>query len=475
MNKVISTVYREFPIVKLLLTIGFSIIVCMSLFNDLKISFGLLFLSALMLVSIQNYKIVLFILVLFTVCIETTLQQISLASGQSGMLNFNGAINIYIVAFTLLYIFKGEVKPFNSLITKPFLLYFLIVIFSLAVSSDRVLTIKSGIRISTGYCLYLLISQLITDKKSMDKMFKFFLFLCIIPIFVGLYQIVFVNKFHFTLDMRVTGTFKNGQSYSQYLAILLPFLFARLTSVNDFMGKKVFFFVLFILGLANLLYSNTRIGWVACFFSIIIYCYLSNKKRILLFLLVLLVMMGIALSPFVMQRFGIYFTTPWSAYLSDNLYDSKHSSVYEGISSVHARIWVWKNMLRETFKSPIIGLGSGTWFDYFSAKLGIGAASHNDYIEVLFGTGFLGLFFYFLLRIKQIGLLMKIKKFTLKSPENMTVILPSLAISISLMVVSLTEVWQAYVGVYWTFWIILGLSECYYKYFLKKSTRYDKL
>lgn len=475
MNKVISTVYREFPIVKFLLTIGFSIIVCMSLFNDLKISFGLLFLSALMLVSIQNYKIVLYILILFTICIEATLQQISLASGQSGILNFNGAINIYIIAFTLLYILKGQVKPFNSLITKPFLLYFLIVIFSLAVSSDRVLTIKSGIRIFTGFCLYLLISQLITDKKNMDKMFKLFLFLCIIPILVGLYQIVFVNKFHFSLAMRVAGTFKNGQSYSQYLAILLPFLFARLTSVNDSMGKKVFFFVLFILGLANLLYSNTRIGWVSCLFSIIIYCFLSNKKRILLVLLVLLVVLGIALSPFIMQRFGIYFSTPWSAYLSDNLYVSKHSSVYEGISSIHARIFVWKNMIRATFKSPIIGSGSGTWFDYFAQKLNINIASHSDYFEVLFGTGFLGLFFYLVFRIKQIGLLMRINKFTSKSIENITVILPALAVYVSLMFISITEVWQGYTGIYWSSWIILGISECYYKYFLTKNNIYEKL
>jgi hypothetical protein len=45
------------------------------------------------------------------------------------------------------------------------------------------------------------------------------------------------------------------------------------------------------------------------------------------------------------------------------------------------------------------------------------------------------------------------------------VLLPCLATHIACIGMSMTEVWQAYDGIYWFSWITVGISEAYYRWY----------
>jgi len=457
-----------------LIAISLAAFISLIFIIDYRSSIILLILSPFAFTFFYNNKLLLYILVILPIFIEVSFQQIPFFALENTIVNFNGVINIWIIGTTIFYIATRRINIFKSYITKPFVLYLLVILVSLTVSTYPLITIKSFVRITTAYCVYLMITQFINKKEDIDKLFKVFLFILLIPVIIGMYQIVIENKFLLSRGLRIKGTFKNGQSYSQYLAFLLPFIFARLTSIREFLVKKIFILILFFLGLINLLFTGTRIGWGALILALIIYCILTKKIKYLTVVTVLLICLLIIFYPFFKQYFATLLTTPFSAYSSNYFPDQKEIVGAQNVSSMHIRVYIWKHMIQEVFKkNPLLGLGSGTWFGFFSEKISIPIASHNDYVQVFFGTGFIGLFFYLIFRFNQIGLLIKFSKLTDKYININTAIMPSLAVYISFIFVSITEVWQAYDGLYWTSWIILGISECYYKNYISERSRND--
>jgi len=437
----------------------------------LKINYlGAIALFILVLLSIfamRKEKAFLCFLVIFSILIEVSFQKIAIFPSDRISLNLNGIINGGMFGIACLYLISGRIKLPNAWMSKTFALYLAAVLLSLSVSCNHFLTIKSFIRIFAPFCIYLILTQRITDKKDIDGFFNLFIFLCCIPIAVGIFQIICVNRFILSRTLRVAGTFKNGQSYSMYLGMILPFIFAQMISSKYILRKRLIFSGIFMLGVINLLYSTTRIGWGSCFFSIILYCFLAKKKRCLYTLFFICLLLGIFFLPVIAKEFGSFFTTPWSSYLSNDISYFMKPSTYETTSSLHIRIYVWKQMLREVItNNPFLGMGSETWFGFISRRLNVPVASHNDYVKVFFGTGFVGLICYLTYRIKQIMLLSKMRKVLKSTIEYNVVILPALAVFISFIFVSLTESWQSYVGLYWSAWIMLGISECYCKYYL---------
>jgi O-antigen ligase len=410
-------------------------------------------------------------LVVLSVFIETTFQPLTISVGGTELMNLNGVVNIVLISVTGFLVATGRIRPFRSLITKVFLLYCVAVAVSLAFSVNPFLTVKSLVRVSAAFCIYLTITQVVTEKRAIDRTFQTLLMASAIPIAVGLYQIVFVNNLEISRNMRVAGTFRNGQSYSMYLGLLLPFVFGQALFSKARPIRRLFFAGLFIAGLVNLVYSSTRIGWGAFVLAMVCYAVLSRMKAFLPAIALVLVLLIIVFFPFFVESFGGFLTTDLGTYLSDDVSHDFRSEDYYSASSLHIRVFVWKHMLREVLgKSALFGLGSGTWFDYYDkATIGFVLASHSDYFEVLFGTGLLGFTAYLLFRLRQLMLLNRFFKSDIRESVKTTVILPCLATQVACLAMSVTEVWQAYDGIYWTSWITFAISEAYYKFYHTRS------
>ncbi len=404
-------------------------------------------------------------MVVLSIFVEKALRPLTISVGGTELLNFNGVVNCCLLAATMFYVAMGRIRPFQSLITKYFAVYLALVTFSLLFSVNPMLTIRSLVRISAAYAIYLIITQFVTARHQIDRLLQLFVVISVIPIGVGLYQIVFINHFVISRDMRLHGTFMNGMSYAMYLALVLPYVFAQIIVGRSGPFRRLFLYGLFGAGLVDLIYASTRIGWGVFVAALILYALFSNPKKLLPVVLILLLLSGIVLSPFLAKSFGGFLKTDVRTYMLDDVAWDTHSKDYITTSSLHIRVFVWRHMIEAMRdRSVFFGAGSGTWFDHHDRKMmGFSLASHSDYFEVLYGTGLIGLAAYLVFRVRQLTLLARFAASGIERHVKLTVLFPCLATFIACLGMSVTEVWQSYSGIYWVSWITFAMSESYYR------------
>jgi hypothetical protein len=404
-------------------------------------------------------------LVVLSVFVERALQPLTITVGGTELLNFCGVLNVCLLAIVALFAATGRIRPFQSLVTRCFALYCAAVVLSVLFSVDVLMTARSIVRITAAYCIYLLITQFVTERRQIDRILLIFVLVSVIPLAAGLYQIAHENHFVLARDLRIRGTFKNGMSYAMYLALMLPYIFGRALATAS-LPRKGFFGGLFLLGLVELVYTSTRIGWGVFAFAMILYGALSNPRRLLPPIVILLSLSVLLFAPFYARAFGGYFHTNLRTYFSDDVSWDYRTPEYLTASSLHIRIFVWRHMLRKLWDTNVwFGLGSGTWFEKMDRQtIHFSLASHSDYAEVVFGTGVVGLAAYLAFRFQQLAVLARFAWSGAEPRIKRTVLYPCLATHVACLGMSITEVWQAYSGIYWLSWIAFGISESYYQW-----------
>lgn len=432
-------------------------------------AFGFLGLLVLFCIASQQPAVLLPPLVILPVVMEATLQSVSVTVGGRPLLNYYGVVNVGLAAAVVFFMLTGRIRPYDSLVTGAFVLYFAAAVLSLVFSADKLMTLRSLVRISSGFFLYLMITQFLTEKRQIDRLFQIVVIVSAIPIAVGLYQIAIRNHFALSRTLRIRGTLINGMSYGMYLAMILPFLLGQVFSAQGGWLKRSLFASLFFAGLVNLVYASTRIGWGVFALTMILYGLLTDARRLLPVILIAMMLAVLLFSPFFVKSFGGFFATDWRTYFSNDIRWDARSAEYVTASSLHIRVYVWRHMLGQLLATnPLFGVGSGTWFLNFDLKtVGFPIASHSDYFEVLFGTGFIGLLFYLLFRLRQLILLGRFARSRAERDVKTTVLFPALASHIACLAMSITEVWQSYACIYWLSWIMIGISECYYRWSLQ--------
>jgi len=406
-------------------------------------------------------------LVVLSIFIEKAFQPLSISIGGKEVVNFNGIVNLCLIGATAFYVAMKKIRPAQSMLTKVFILYLLAAVLSLAVTENVFMTIKSLVRISAAYCIYLMFTQFLTEKRQIDRTFYILVAVSAIPIAVGLYQIAFTSHFALSRQMRTYGTLKNGMSYAMYLALILPYVAGQIFFSNARLAKKFLLIVLFLAGMVNLFYTDTRIGWGVFVVGMILYAAMSSARKLLPTIVVLTTAAVLAFFPFFYRSFGGLLKTDWRTYLSEDVSWYGKSQSYIAASSLHIRVFVWRHMLIELSKhNLLLGAGSGTWYDnYDKEEIGFRIASHNDYLEVFFGTGLIGLAAYLMFRIRQLTVLAGFTRSGIDPGIKRMVLFPCLATHIACIGMSMTEVWQAYDGIYWLSWITIAISESYYRWY----------
>ncbi len=435
-------------------------------------AFGFLGLLILFCVAFQQPAVLIPPLVILPVVLEATLQSVNVTIGGRPVLNYYGLVNVGLAAAVLFFMLSEKIRPFDSFLTGSFALYFAAVVLSLLLSTDRMMTVRSVVRISSGFFLYLMITQFLTEKRQIDRLFQIVVIVSAIPIAVGLYQIAVRNHFALSRTLRVRGTLINGMSYGMYLAMILPYLFGQVFFARGGWLKRSSFAILFFAGLLNLIYASTRIGWGVFALTMVLYGLFTDARRLLPVILMAMMLAVLLFSPFFVKSFGGFLATDWKTYLSNDIRWDARSAEYVTASSLHIRVYVWRHMLGQLLAgNPLFGMGSGTWFLNFDLKtVGFPIASHSDYFEVLFGTGFVGLAFYLLFRLRQLALLGRFAWSDAERHVKTTVLFPALASHIACLGMSITEVWQSYACIYWLSWITIGISECYYTWYLQEES-----
>lgn len=202
-----------------------------------------------------------------------------------------------------------------------------------------------------------------------------------IPIIIGFSQMI-AGQLYYEPDSslgRITSTFVHPNLYGLYLfvifAILTSFYFAK-KNQKILNNKIIIIFLLFIL--LSLLFSYSRVAWVATFLFIILITVI--KKELIIFFSSAIPIITLIAFSIEKIKFRILKTFSNARY-----------------SSWSTRKRIWKVAWEEIIKKPILGNGVGTSEKVIEkAKNWRGGTSlpHNDFILYWLEMGIIGLFLF---------------------------------------------------------------------------------
>jgi len=236
---------------------------------------------------------------------------------------------------------------------------------------------------------YLLISvgvfNTVTDKKDFRKILTFMALSAVIPCLFGYLQYFGISTLGIvtysggTMEMgdvttqRIGSTLVHPVYFGLFLTIIIPIVVHLFQTVYK---EKILLFLCVILALvSSSILTLARSPWIALLISVIAYCILTKKIKILLFICCTALI--------------LYFFPLIHARWADV------AATHE-VSSFDWRIDMWRSVLNLFFSKKqwvFFGVGLNEFGD-LSKLVGYRHSAHNDYIQSLVDTGVWGLLSY---------------------------------------------------------------------------------
>ena len=172
-----------------------------------------------------------------------------------------------------------------------------------------------------------------------------------------------------TIPRAVTASFSHYNSFGAYLIVILSLLLAMLISVKDKVYRLSVFLLLILMQLCLIL-TFSRGSWMGFFAVLIIMLFLSPKVNKLIYVFFIFIMVMIFL-PGIRER-ALFIFSPGG--------DTD-------------RFVIWKGTFSMIKEHPFLGMGLGTYMDYFRpfVKKGLIQYAHNCYLQIWAETGIFAL------------------------------------------------------------------------------------
>lgn len=342
-------------------------------------------------------------------------------------------LEIMIYALFIIWLFKFfKFNEFKKLIITHWSLFFAIVLILIGVSIATILS--WDLKISAGIwkawfidplLFFIVLISVIKKPKQIKKIFWAFILSALI---IGIISLVYLIQGD--LDgLNRLGAFYDSPNYlSMYLAPAL-ILSLGLSPLTKRKSKKTLLIISTLLFIICLFFTKSLGAWlgiiaVACF-VLCIYLWKKNKK-----LLFWIIILSALLIIFVL------------GYLKLN---SEFGKI-----SINARLIIWQRALQVIKNYPFIGIGPGTFQDYFPPYPSWGVPQpHNIYLAFLLQTGLIG----FIGFIWVLGWFFKSLSKDLN--HNLRLLLIMLMIYILIHGLVDTTYWKNDLSVF--FWLIIGL------------------
>ena len=243
--------------------------------------------------------------------------------------------------------------------------------------------------------VYIIVYYLCSEIKGYDKLIvKSIIISSVIPLIVGLYQIVFkkgfTTNFYSEIGLnRARGTLVHPNAFAFYLLIIIVAIFFYIKTYKI----SVVFCILGVLSLFELYYTYTRGAWLGLVIMIVSYVFLSKTsiRNKIIFMVSLLI-----ISVPVIQLTSSRFTNV----LSSNM----------ELSSFATRIDIWKGMVTLFKGKPIFGYGIGSFVPLNLELFKINLNAHNDYLRLLIETGLVGVLSFIGIQISALKAMVSLKK-----------------------------------------------------------------
>jgi O-antigen ligase len=294
-----------------------------------------------------------------------------------------------------LFVTKRDFKLFPPTPIRFIFLFFLFALFSLLNTQHIFNSLEGLLKIVTTISIYVIVFNFVQKKQDLIIMTRTIIWSSIIPILIGLYQIITgigIYQGGFS-KMRIYSVFVLSNVFAVYLTVILILIISLFFNKQIRRKENLFYFVIFIFGLFCLVKTYTVSAWLVLFAAISIICF--YERRLLKIFLPICLILGFLFQVEFKERFQSIMHTPKYGY-----------------NSVEFRNDITSQLFSNAFlKHPFIGFGIGTSKSVAKKYTSYDLLPHNDFMRIMIETGILGLFAYLLF---MLGIIMRFMKRVIK-------------------------------------------------------------
>ncbi len=289
-----------------------------------------------------------------------------------------GNVTLGIATLTfLLYIYKN--KKDLHIIDKTYYLAIAVFMGAMLISALTSGAIGQGMKRWSDFWLwrlipFFIITFAIKDSHSIKRILAFSITGITLSALCAIYEGI-------GGDTRANGFFGHPMTLAGYLCLYMPTLFILLFEQTISNRKKWIAGALFVICAMALLFNATRGAWLAVAIAIclLLLYYISQKKKLAIFILCGLFAVGAGLSQY----------QPFTNRVA-SITDTKNQSNAE-------RFLIWNSALHMFEDHPILGVGLGQYKDNYQKKYISPEAkepklehAHNNFMQMLAESGIVG-------------------------------------------------------------------------------------
>lgn len=297
----------------------------------------------------------------------------------------SGDIILYItiIYFLFLLITKKDKIKFNKEFFRDYLNIFMIswvilMFISVIYSRDKSLSFNESVRLSSYVMLFFIIKCCIDNTKIYDYILKSYILTVFISAVIGiLYDIIgigLVEKGSLGSEIRVASVLENSNNMGMFF-VFAVFPFIVLFIKEKERRKKLFYLIITVLSMVNIIISYSRNALLGLTFGIVLLIISFSIKYIVFMIIPVLLSFFI---PNIATRYKEIFD------MSQNL----------------SRFKIWMIALLMIRDHPVLGVGNGNYpryyfdyadkFKYIKYNASLNVHPHNAFLKAVSELGVLG-------------------------------------------------------------------------------------
>ena len=264
-------------------------------------------------------------------------------------INLAALSTILILVCGIFYILINKINPFRIPLARPFFVFISVCILSLSFSPLKVEGLFDGLRLSSLFIFYILISSIFHNMKDIKRLIGIIFLSAVAPLAVGFYQMFtstgyseLIGYYKSMTFHRIFATFTHPNIYAFYLTMLLPMAILVFLNTKNKIKRLFLSALIAALGI-SLIFTFTRGAWISFACAAFTFGLLRSKKTLAVILLVVLALA--LLMPAVALRFS-----------------DLSGSTYDGTDSLRWRFNLWQQTFNYFLSKPIFGYGLGSFY-----------------------------------------------------------------------------------------------------------------
>ena len=350
----------------------------------------------------------------------------------SGSANVNAAAMMSFLAIGIFaaHVALSHIDLSRVPLAKPMGLVLAIAFVGIAMSPAKMISLQDWIRVLGGYCVYVLVVDLMETREQQRWLVRVLLASALAPVTVGIWQ--YVNHTGNTDTpglVRIYGTFTHPSPYSFYLVQMIPLaavFFVHTRSKFARLGLGVMIPAM----LFCVFEAQTRGAWVGLIVSVAVFS-IARARWTLIFI------------PLVLG----------AAFFGVSSVRARVSNATSTTGSVMWREHQWQHALGIASAPKLATVGTGLG----AVQTDLGQPTHNEYLRMLVETGLLGLIVTLALYVKLWRLAQRAERMATDAFER-DVLLAFLMAFAGRAVIALSDNVLDLPALEWYFWAAAGLA-----------------